>query len=85
MIRRRRFLRALVLAAVAAALHVVPLSARQAADSLIARIEAALRARDGLGRLTLQQVMDSFNVPGVSVAVLRCDVEVTRQYQRLLR
>jgi CubicO group peptidase (beta-lactamase class C family) len=63
-----------VFAAMSAFLFGQPLPAQQA-DALIAQVEAVQPARDGLGRLTLAQVMDSFNVPGVSVAVIK-DFEI---------
>ena len=40
--------------------------------AMMARIESAQSPdRQGLDRLTLQQVMGQFHVPGVSVAVIR--------------
>ena len=59
------------------ALAVAPTAVDEgSASTMMARIEGAQSPnRQGLDPLTLQQLMDRFHVPGVSVAVIR-DFEV---------
>ena len=72
MIRRRFVLRAILVSAAALSLAITPLAAQQDVESLIARIEGVRTPGDsGVAGLTLAQVMERFNVPGVSVAVIR--------------
>jgi CubicO group peptidase (beta-lactamase class C family) len=66
----RRVITALMLIAAAAAVHTVADDSSPAA--MMARIEGAQSPnRQGLDPLTLQQLMERFHVPGVSVAVIR--------------
>jgi CubicO group peptidase (beta-lactamase class C family) len=70
----RKVITALMLIAAAAAVHTVADDSSPAA--MMARIEGAQSPnRQGLDPLTLQQLMERFHVPGVSVAVIR-DFEI---------
>ena len=66
------FLRAVVATILLAATALSPLSAQDSVAALMARIEGAQTPnRQGFDPLTLEQLMQRFRVPGVSIAVIK--------------